>query len=117
MSKFKFKNNENTTIQDAEEALEELRNINVPEIPFNHIKKIAEYLGCEYYPSKGTGSSEHFRHECLVGYRMYYDGFFQIHSIKGKVVNRANFRKYFYLPLMAIIKIKKKQKNKDEKEY
>ena len=115
MTKFKFKINENTTFQDAEEALESLWNINIPDIPFDHIKKIALFLGCKYYPSKGRGSSEHFRHECLVGYSNYYDGFFQVHSKKGKTVNKINFRRYFYPPLIAIIKIKKKQ-NKNEKE-
>lgn len=114
MVKFKFKFDEKTTLEEVEEVLDELKNIDVPDIPLSYLIKIADFLGCEYYPKKGTGSSEHFRHECLMGYGVYYNGFFQVHSKKGKTVNKQNFKQYLYPPLIAIIKIKK-QANKDEK--
>ena len=43
---FKFKVNSNTTLEDVEKELKRLYNLNVVEIPFNHVVRIAEFIGC-----------------------------------------------------------------------
>ena len=117
MAKFKFKINENTNYRDAFEALEELKKTGVSEIPFNYLLKITDFLDCEYLPKKGTGSSEHFRHKCLVGHSHYTGGFFQVHveHKKRKMVKKLYFKKFFYPPLVTIINILLQQEQNEKK--
>lgn len=46
--KFKFKITDDTTIEDAEKELENLYSAPVVDLPFNHVVKIAEFLGAKY---------------------------------------------------------------------
>lgn len=59
--KFKFKITEDTTIEDAEKELENLYSAPVVDLPFNHVVKIAKFLGAELQESP-RGSMERFWH-------------------------------------------------------
>jgi len=104
--KFKFKITEETTIDDVEKELNNLYDANVTEIPFNHIIKIAEYLGCEYQDSP-RGSQERFRHPSMKT----FGGYFGVHvtHTKVKMVRKVNFKKYLYKPLIQILTEKRNQ--------
>lgn len=49
--KFKFKITNDTTIEDAEKELENLYSAPVVDLPFNHVVKIAEFLGSKLQDS------------------------------------------------------------------
>lgn len=55
--KFKFKITDDTTIEDAEKELENLYSAPVVDLPFNHVVKIAEFLGAKLQDSP-RGSME-----------------------------------------------------------
>jgi hypothetical protein len=108
--KFKFKINENTTLDDVRKELEALKSANVSEIPLNHLCKIIEFLGAIQIIA--TGSSVRFSHEILKNHP-YYHGFFQIHKIhKGgdmDEIKMTDFKKILYHTLITIIELKEKQ--------
>lgn len=104
--KFKFKITEETTIEDVEKELENLYNAPVVELPFNHIVKLAEFLGAELQKSP-RGSMERFKHNLAPTPGNYF-GVHVVH--KGgdeSLVIRNNYKKYLYPILMEIIRIKK----------
>jgi len=115
MVKFKFKPSENTSLDDIEKELKYLAGLNVPEIPFKHICRIAEYLGTEMLPSKG-GSARRFRHQLLTDYSFYHDGIFKIDLIHGgksdPKVRTRDFKRYLLVPLREIIKRLKEEGKK-----
>src|SRR5574344_1112429 len=105
--KFKFKITEETTIEDAEEELRALYSAPVTEIPFNHIIKIAEFLGAELQKSP-SGSRERFKHPLAPTPGKYF-GVHIIHKGKSEVlVLRRNYKEYLYPILMEIIRLKKR---------
>lgn len=104
--KFKFKITEETTIEDVEKELDNLYNAPVVEIPFNHIVKLAEFLGAELQKSP-RGSMERFKHNLAPT-----DGnYFGVHVVhKGgneSLVVKKNYKAYLYPILMEIIRLKK----------
>jgi hypothetical protein len=109
--KFKFKITETTTIDDAEKELDSLCSVPVNEIPFNHILKIAEFLGVEHMKANG-GSMERFHHP--LAETETYGGHFGVHIVhKGKaevLVMRTNYKKYMYPILKKIIEKKRTSK-------
>lgn len=108
LMKFKFKITEDTTIEDAEKELEILYNSPVVELPFNHVVKIAEFLGAELQDSP-RGSMERFKHPLAPTPGSYF-GVHVIHKGGNEIlIMRANFKKYLYPILMEIIRIKKTQ--------
>lgn len=113
MAKFKFKIDDTTSIRDAEDAINYLKNCDQFEIPFSQIVKIAEFIGCEYKGGKG-GTKQQFKHKELFGVDHYYNGCFQIHTTNSKVktVYKDNFKKYLYRPFMMIIKILESKESK-----
>jgi hypothetical protein len=112
MAKWKFSPNQNPSLDEVESLLDGLTKVPQKEIPFNYVKKIAEYLGCEYLKGKSTGSKLRFRHDLLDKYSpLYLNGLFGIHIVhKGKnnlVIMRANYKTYLYPPLKEIIQLKR----------
>lgn len=105
--KFKFKITEETTIDDAEKELENLCKSSVSELPFNHIVKIAEFLGAELQKSP-RGSMERFKHPLSPTSGNYF-GVHVIHKGGDEaLVLKTNFKKYLYPILLEIIRLKKK---------
>ena len=106
MTKFKFTVTFKTTIDDAENELLHLKELNVPEIPFNHILKIVEFLGVEKPSGRksGVGSSVRFYHRYLVDYRYYTQGYFLIHlkhtGKSERIISKRDFVKYLLPPLL-----------------
>jgi hypothetical protein len=102
--KFKIKINENTTLEDIRKELDELRSANVNEIPFNHLRRIIEFLGAVQVTA--SGSSVRFEHPALIPHP-YYHGYFQIHKIhKGgdqDEVRKIDFKSILYPALITII--------------
>lgn len=100
--KFKFKITDQTSFQDALNEINKLYNANINEIPFNHIIKIAEFIGAELQKSP-PGSMERFKHPAINT----FGNFFSVHVIHGGknevMVQRANFRKYLFPYFKAII--------------
>ncbi|MDP4239741.1 MAG: hypothetical protein Q8904_09780 [Bacteroidota bacterium] len=107
--KFKFKITDETTVEDALNELENLCNAPVNELPFNHIVKIAEFLGAELQRPSPPGSMERFRHPSVKT----FGGYFGVHIIhKGKnesLIQKVNFKKYLYPFLVEIIKDQKEK--------
>ena len=115
MAKFKFKTSDNPTLDEVEETLDEIASIDSNEIPFNHLKKIAEYLGAVYEPHKG-GSRRRFKHELLTKYHQYQHGYFGVDVIhSGKAEERARKRDVvkYYLPAVRLLIIELKQKDQE----
>lgn len=110
---FKFKVNENTTLEEARKFLDTIQSANVKEIFLNDIRKLHKYLGVEELPLKG-GSVIRFRHELLVGNKNHLDGIFTIHIIhKGgdqQLLRMVDFKSYLYDPLKQIIELKSTKK-------
>ncbi len=113
MSIKKFKISKNPTKEELKSLLSFLKNYPQDEIPFIHIRKLAEALGAEYLDkgNRGKGSSERFRHKILNNYRGY-NGIVSIH-IKHKggdrvMVYRSNFKKYLYPVLDLMVNSKNK---------
>ena len=115
MSKFKFKVTDNTTIDDVECELEKLKNLDVQEMPLNHILKITDFLSVEKLRGRagGTGSSVRFRHSYLEHYKHYHQGYFKIdliHTGKAeRIIGKRDFVRYLLPPLLEIIKIKREK--------
>lgn len=107
--KFKFKSDENTTLDDIKKLLDEIKSTNVKEIPLNYLRNIIIFLGGEEVPAS-RGSSVRFYHEILENHP-YFHGFFQIHIIhKGgdqQLVKMHDYKKYLYNALKIIIELKK----------
>ncbi len=107
--KFKFKIDENTTLDDVQAHLDALWSTNVKEIPLNYLRRIIEFLGA--IQVQATGSIVRFKHPLLEKYPQYL-GFFSIHKIhKGgdkDEVRMVDFKKYLYPALILIIEEKKK---------
>ncbi len=119
MAKFKFRIDENTTIDDAEEALYKLKKLSGNEIPLNDVLKILRFLGVEEPKGRksGTGSVVRFRHHLLEDHPYYYQGYFTIHTMHGskskKKIRKNNFVKYILPPALEIIrKIREKDESK-----
>lgn len=108
--KFKFKIDETTTLDDARKELEKIKSANVKEIPFNHLRRIIEFLGATQIPS--TGSSVRFSHQILKAHP-YYRGFFQIHKIhKGgdkNEIKMTDFKAILLPTLLTIIELLEKK--------
>jgi hypothetical protein len=106
--KFKFKINENTTLDDVRTELDALKSANVKELPLNHIRRIIDFLGAEPVPA--TGSSVRFSHPLLKKYHQY-QGYFAVHKIhKGgdkNEIRMVDYKKYLYPALITIIEEKK----------
>lgn len=106
--KFKFKINENTTLEDIQVELEELKLANVKEIPFNHLRKLIDFLGSKQVTT--TGSSLSFFHELLLQHPQYH-GHFSVHKIhKGGdqvLIKMTDYKAYLYKALITIIELKK----------
>jgi hypothetical protein len=105
--KFKFKINENTKLEDIRQELDNLKKANVTHLPYNHLRKIIEFLGSVQV--SGTGSSIRFKNE-LLNKHPYYHGFFQIHK-KHKGGNQdeisiTDFKMILYPALIEIIEQK-----------
>jgi len=102
--KFKFKITDETQLEDALSALEDLGKANITEIPFNYICKILEFVGAEL--QKDTiGSQKRFYHpDCCT-----FGGYFGVHikhGGKGEVsVLRINFKTYILKIAREIIRI------------
>lgn len=106
LMKFKFKITENTTLDDAEKELRNLYNAPVVDIPFNHVVKIAGYLGAELQKSP-SGSMERFKHPLAPTPGNYF-GVHVVHKGGNEVlIKRVNFKQYLYPILMEIIKTMK----------
>ena len=102
MTKFKFKINADTSLDDIEEEVEYLCTVNSNEIPFNHVIKIAVALGCEYCGGNG-GSQERFKHKEVYTDNNYF-GVHVIHKGKSeKLIMRVNYKKYIYPWFRVII--------------
>jgi hypothetical protein len=105
--KFKFKINENTTLDDVRIELDSIRSANVKEIPLNHLIRIIEFLGAKSVPVKG--SSVRFSHTALKEFPQY-QGYFSVHKIhKGgdkDEIRMVDYKKYLYPALITIIKEK-----------
>lgn len=110
---FKFKIDENTTLEEARVFLDMLKSANVIEFLFNDINKVLFFLDVEELPSKG-GSAIRFRHKILKGHPHYLDGIFSIHVIhKGgnqRAVRKIDFKTYMYPALIQIIELLDKKK-------
>ncbi len=109
--KFKFKKNDETSIDDALEELEKIKKSNINELPMNHLIKIMEFIGVEELKGAG-GSGLRFRHECLLDEPFYTDGIFQIHKIHkgGEIeIRMHDYKKFLYPTLIKIISIKKQK--------
>lgn len=110
MAKFKFRSNENTTIDDAEKALYNLKKLSGNEIPLNEVLKILRFLGVEELKGRksGTGSVVRFRHHLLVGYQHFYQGYFKVDLIHGgksmKKIRKKNFVNYLFPTTLEIIR-------------
>jgi hypothetical protein len=111
--KFKFKIDENTSLDDVQKELDSLKKASTPEIPLGPLRKIIEYLGGNEVAA--TGSSVRFKHEALKGHPYFRAGIFQVHKIhKGgnlELIRKSDYKKYLYNPLIYIIATKKEQKN------
>ena len=106
--KFKFKITDDTTIEDAEKELENLYSAPVVDLPFNHVVKIAEFLGAKLQDSP-RGSMERFYHRIAPTPGKYF-GVHVVHKGGNEVlIKRTNFKQYLYPVLIEIIRIKKKQ--------
>ena len=106
--KFKFKITDDTTIEDAEKELENLYSAPVVDLPFNHVVKIAEFLGAKLQDSP-RGSMERFYHPLAPTPGKYF-GVHVVHKGGNEVlIKRTNFKQYLYPILIEIIRIKKKQ--------
>lgn len=108
----RFKTNTNPSLDEVESFLKELTEIDQKEFPFNVIRDVAEYLGCEYLKGKGRGSKESFRHELLEKYcPQYTNGMFGIHLLhKGKgmqLVRKRDYKYFIYRTLMQIIELRR----------
>lgn len=102
--KFKFKITDDTKLENALSALEDLGKANITEIPFNHICKILEFIGAELQKNT-TGSQKRFYHpDCPT-----FGGYFGVHIIhKGKddvSVAKQNFKTYILPIAREIIEI------------
>ena len=110
---FKFKVNDNTTLDDARNFLDELRKANVKELYLNDIRKVLTFLGVTEIGLTG-GSAIRFKHESLIGQKYHLDGIFIIHIIhKGgnqQIVTKNDFKNYMYDPLVLIIELLKNKK-------
>jgi hypothetical protein len=108
--KFKIKINEDTVLEDIRIELENLKSLNINEIPLNHLLKITEFLGAKRITA--TGSSVRFQHEIIKNYPPY-KGFFQVHKIhKGgdvDLIRKNDFKTYLYPVLMLIIDLLEKK--------
>lgn len=93
-SKFKFKINEETTLTDALNALEEAASSRGTEIPFNFICKIMEFIGAELQHNN-TGSLRRFKHPLCKNTGQYL-GVHVMHGNKTDVkVNILDFKNHF----------------------
>lgn len=105
--KFKIKISKTTSLKEIRNELDNLKSANVTEIPYNHLKKIIDFLGATEVTS--TGSSLRFYHKLLERHP-YYKGHFQIHKIhKGgdqDFIKINDYRSFLYKALIAIIEIK-----------
>jgi len=102
--KFKFKPNEDTTLEEIRQELENIKLANIPEIPLNHLRRIIEFLGARQV--QATGSSVRFFHPALAEHP-YYHGYFQIHKIhKGgdqDLIRRSDYKAILLPALLTII--------------
>lgn len=106
LMKFKFRIKEDTTLEDAENELKNLYNAPVVDIPFNHVAKIAEFIGAELQKSP-SGSMERFKHPLASTHGNYF-GVHVVHKGGDEVlIKRINFKQYLYPILMEIIRLKK----------
>lgn len=110
--KFKFKINDETSLDDAFEELEKIKKSNLKELPMNHLIKIMEFIGIEEMSGSG-GSGLRFRSEYLIDEPYYTDGIFQVHRIhKGGSeikIRMHDYKNYLYPTLVKIISIKKQK--------
>ena len=110
----------NLSINELEEAIDNLCMAKVQEIDFNDIKRICEQLGCTYYDrgkDRGRGAAERFSHPVLDDFPEY-NGFVAIHLKHGggstRKVYKRNFVKYMAPGLKIIVKRLKADKDKSE---
>ncbi len=108
--KFKFKINENTTLNDVKIELNVIKSANVKEIPLNHLFKIIEFIGAKQVTA--TGSSVRFEHYLLKD-NPFFHGYFQVHKVHGggdkDKITMIDFKKYIYPVLIIIIELKEKK--------
>lgn len=110
----------NLSLNELEEAIDNLCSANIQEIDFNDIRRICEQLGCTYYDKgkdRRSGAAESFFHPILEDFTQY-NGFVLIHLKHGggsiRKVYKRNFVKYMAPGLKIIIKRLKADKYKSE---
>lgn len=116
--KLKVKIHDNTTIEEIEALIDEMKKSNAVDFDFADLIKIAEGLGATYLGSgaaRGKGSQERFNAEELKGLADFPIGNFGVHVFpSGKhqfKVYKRNFVDYFYPALKLIILIKRAKQN------
>ena len=115
MAKLKIRVTPNSSLDEIEEAIEDVLNSGQKEIELKLIIKIVEALGGEHLFGKegGKGSLARFRYVGLEMYSKYFqDGQFGIHVIHGgksnKKVYLVNIKKFLVPALRTIIEMKRK---------
>jgi len=109
MAKLKLRINKDSSIDEIEEAIEDVLNCGQREIELNQVIKIVNALGGEILKGKkgGKGSQARFRHPDLALYYTYYqDGQFGVHVIHaGKANKKVRIRDFKGCCLPALRKI------------
>jgi hypothetical protein len=106
----------NLSLDELEEAINDLCTANIQEIDFNDIKRICDQLGCTYYEkgkNRKSGSAESFSHSILKDYP-HFNGIVSIHLKQGggsiRKVYKRNFVNYMAPGLKIIVKQLKTEK-------
>ena len=115
MARLRIRLENEATIDDVEEALYQIIQWPVNEIPLNEILKIMDFLGVEQPVGRkgGTGSVVRFRHCLLEGHPNFTQGYFKIHIIHGgklqRKIRKRDYVTYLIPPLLEIIKRKREE--------
>ena len=116
MAKLKIKVTPNSSLEEIEEAIEDVLNCGQQEIELKILIKIAESLGAVHITGRkgGTGSKQRFKYKGFVGIGGYEDGIFRVDSIHGGKGNikvlMVNVKRYFMPHINRIIVMKRAER-------